>query len=355
MDKKNYRFIPAIFLILLFLLLLVGCGSSPIAPAITPIAPTITPTATEDTAGLSEDAVTTLESVEQVDAHPLFVMHYQGGYDQTLVGDPPVTIPDLKQACSLFAALGDLEGLLYGRNFDWGGSPALLLFTDPPDGYASVSMVDIDYTTVDSMAARHPTDLPLKDRQFLLSAPFVPIDGMNEYGLVIGMASVSYSTGGDDPNKPTISSLAIMREILDHARTTDEAVAIFSNYNIDFTGGPPIHYLVADRTGKAILVEYYQGEMYTLANKDPWHIATNYLRCTPSGDGGCLRFNAIHERLIETGGILNPAESMELLSVVSQPNTEWSIVYGMISGEINIVMGTHYETVHTYNLDMADK
>ena len=35
--------------------------------------------------------------------------------------------------------------MVYGRNFDWQYSPALLLFTNPPDGYASVSMVDIEY------------------------------------------------------------------------------------------------------------------------------------------------------------------------------------------------------------------
>ena len=49
--------------------------------------------------------------------------------------------------CSLFAALGDPENRLFGRNFDWRYSPALLLFTDRPagGGYASVSMVDIAY------------------------------------------------------------------------------------------------------------------------------------------------------------------------------------------------------------------
>ena len=40
---------------------------------------------------------------------------------------------------------------LFGRNFDWRYSPALLLFTDRPaaGGYASVSMVDIAYLGFD--------------------------------------------------------------------------------------------------------------------------------------------------------------------------------------------------------------
>jgi hypothetical protein len=76
-----------------------------------------------------------------------------------------------------------------------------------------------------------------------------------------------------------------------------------------------------------VLVEYYQGNMYVLPNADPWHIATNYLRCTPNGDGGCTRFNTISERLTATGGKLIPGEAMELLSEVSQPFTDWSVVF----------------------------
>lgn len=35
-------------------------------------------------------------------------------------------------AGSFFAALGDADHRLLGRNFDWRYSPARLLFTDPP-------------------------------------------------------------------------------------------------------------------------------------------------------------------------------------------------------------------------------
>jgi hypothetical protein len=346
MIKKNCRLLSLTCILTFLLLLLIGCSPSSATP-------TITPTATENVAGLSDEAIITLRSLEKVDKHPLFVMHYAGGYDQYRQTSLIEKNIDQSWACSLFASLGDPDQMLYGRNFDWGGVPALLLFTDPPDGYASVSMVNIDYTTLDVTAARHPTELPLKDRQFLLFAPLVPIDGMNEYGLTVAMAAVTSSTAGSDPNKPTIGSLAIIREILDHARTVDDAIAIMRGYNIDFTGGPSIHYLIADRNGEAVLVEYYQGEMVTFTNEDPWHIATNYLRCL-AGDGGCSRFNTISERLIETGGKLDPTNAMELLSAVSQPHTDWSIVYGMTSGEVNIVMGTHYETIHNYHLDLAN-
>jgi penicillin V acylase-like amidase (Ntn superfamily) len=58
-----------------------------------------------------------------------------------------------------------------------------------------------------------------------------------------------------DANKETIGSLGVIRQMLDHARTADEAVNIMKSYNIDFDGGPFIHYLIADATGKSILGE----------------------------------------------------------------------------------------------------
>ncbi len=92
--------------------------------------------------------------------------------------------------CSLFAALGDNDGMVFGRNFDWEYSPAVLLYTDPPDGYASVSMVDIAYLGFDNSTAPQLLQMNLGERQQLLNAPFLPFDGMNELGLVVGMAAV---------------------------------------------------------------------------------------------------------------------------------------------------------------------
>ena len=89
--------------------------------------------------------------------------------------------------------------------------------------------------------------------------------------------------------------------MLDHARTVDEAVGIMQSYNIDFGGGPPIHYLMADATGKSVLVEYYNGEMHVLDNEEPWHLATNFLRSSVDDptEGGCWRYNTIQTQLTE--------------------------------------------------------
>ena len=89
--------------------------------------------------------------------------------------------------------------------------------------------------------------------------------------LVVGMAAVPSSPKPYDDSRETISSLGIIREMLDHAQNVDEAVAILESYNIDWSGGPPIHYLIADKSGEAVLVEYYQNEMVLLPDGGNWH------------------------------------------------------------------------------------
>jgi hypothetical protein len=343
------------------LLLAAGCG--PASPAGSPPPPRATATKTvtpqppaavqEDGGALEPDEVTTLGSLEQVDDYPLYVMTYQGDYVAWVEDVKYDSQPPPGWACSLFAALRDERNLLLGRNFDWQFSPALLLFTDPPDGYASVSMVDIAYLGFGGDRGQGITELPLAERRELLSAPFLPFDGMNEQGLAVGMAAVPPGGMQPDPNKETIGSLGVIREMLDHAASVDEAVDILTSYNVDMGGGPPIHYLVADASGRAVLIEFYQGEIVVTANEEPWHRATNFLRAEAgeSTEGWCWRYDRIGERLSESGGRLATDEALELLADVAQGNTQWSLVYGMSSGQVSVVMGRDYEQVHTFQLE----
>ena len=298
---------------------------------------------------LTPKAVATLANLKKVDAYPLYVMHYIGDYDTP--GETEVWSQESDISCSLFVSLGDKGNMIHGRNFDWGRSPALLLFTNPSDGYASISMVNLRFLDMDLSKVESLEEVPLRDRVELLNTPWLPIDGMNEYGLTVSMAAVHESVAGQDSAKKTVGSLSIIRLILDHARSVDEAVAIFEKHNIDFTEGPPIHYLIADPTGAAVLIEFCQGEMILLPNENPWHLATNHLRCIAVGDGGCQRYRTMAEKLAKTNGRLDMSAAMNLLSEVSQDSTQWSVVYGMTSGDVCVAMGRDFETILTFRLE----
>lgn len=345
-------------------------GCNPLSE-VTSIEPTYTHSVLEETSqpagepppdGLSDLEIKTLASLRKVDDYPLYSMHYYGVYGTSLLAQEEhdsakenqtweVQTPFLSAwACSLFTALGDDDSMVFGRNFDWDYSPALLLVTDPDDGYASVSMVDIAYLGFTGERANMILDLPLEERSALLKTPHLPFDGMNEYGLVVGMAAVPAGNMAQDPGKPTIGSLGVMREMLDHARDVSEAITIFQSYNIDFGKGPPIHYLIADASGHAVLIEFYQGEQFVIFNEEPWHLATNFLRAgmVESSSGVCWRYDRIESRLSETGGILSPLEALDLLQSVSQAGTQWSVLYGINDHEVRVVMGKAYERVHAF-------
>jgi hypothetical protein len=41
---------------------------------------------------------------------------------------------------------------------------------------------------------------------------------------------------------------------------------------------------------------------------------------------------------------------MELLAEVSQPNTQWSVVYAMSDVDVRVVMGRKYDKLHVFQL-----
>ncbi|MBN1285913.1 MAG: linear amide C-N hydrolase [Anaerolineae bacterium] len=349
-----------------------------------------------------DPATTTLESLQQVDDYPLYTMTYYGEYvssgDFASVPAPDVgfTSPPCEASpsppvergtsrptrasdsplhvwrgaggevldsavpawgCSLFAAYADTESAHFGRNFDWQFSPALLLFTDPPDGYASVSMVDLAYFGFGSKV-NDLTTLSLEARAPLLDTWSMPFDGMNEHGLTVGMAAVPGTDMPRDPDKETLGSLEVIRAMLDQARDVDEALAVMADYNIDMRGGPAIHYLIADASGRSVLVEFYRGEMVTISNQGDWQAATNFLLSSVEdpADGDCWRYDKLSARLAELEGAVTPGDAMAMLESVSQPgdsSTQWSVVYGIATGDIYIAMGQDYDAVHVFNLPRA--
>ena len=369
---------------LVFLLCIAGCriADDTAAPTLLPSPTTlptqvITPTdqavGTGSIPGLSAEETESLSSLRKVDDFPLYTMHYAGSYGEPIAelngqgseesSNEAAQTLEQTWACSLFAAFGansvvgassgDSSGMLYGRNFDWRFSPALLLFTDPPGGYASVSMVDIEYLGYGGERSAELDQLPLGERVRLLDAPMIPFDGMNEMGLVMGMAAVPPGDIQPDPDKEVIGSLGVIREVLDHASDVDEAVAIIANYNVDMGDGPPLHYLIADATGQGVLVEFFRGEMIVIPNQLPWHRATNFLRSAhdDSAEGVCRRYDELDQTLEEKEGQLSTTEAMDLLQRVSQENTQWSVVYSMNSGEVLVAMGREYDDLHAFDMD----
>jgi hypothetical protein len=309
------------------------------------------------------DEQRTLASLEKVDNFPLYVMTYYGDYgfdDYLKQGVETVDFPRLSTdqtwACTVFSASNPNSDYLLGRNFDWHDHPALLLFTDPPQGFASVAMVDLHY--LGFLKDQPPSDQALQD---LLNAPYWTFDGMNEHGLAVGMMAVATADPGWDPEKVTIGSLEAIRLMLDYAKDVDEAIDLLQQYNIDFVGGPPLHYLIADGEGNSVVIEFIDGEMILLKAENPWQVSTNFLisiEKPQDSDSSCWRYNLAYEKLESVEGNISPEDSMGILEAVAAPSgsypTIWSVVYNRSSVEIHVVVGRQYDNIHLFDLEITN-
>jgi hypothetical protein len=291
-----------------------------------------------------------LASLRRVDDHPLYEMTYDGPA-------PKLAPPDAKPkvvaaaagrdefACTVFLAAGDAARPVLGRNFDWDHNPALVLVSRPPDAYDSISLVDLSYLGFDH-ARLSKLDDPAAKRDLLLAST-LPFDGLNEHGLAIGMAQVD-GQAQVRPGARAVGSLAVIRLALDTARTVDEAVRVFESYTLDWSGGPSLHYLVADAKGDSAVIEFATGTMTVTRGDRRWQLMTNFNLSTSDATTrqADWRYATGAKELDAVRGTLDPGGAMSLLRTLRQGHTQWSVVYDLEAGTAAVATGQRYETVH---------
>jgi hypothetical protein len=262
--KRTFFRLPLSFCALAFAVCLSDCRPS--IPAMPPVAE----------ASLSAEEIKTLESLQAVEGARLYKMTYYGAFNQNLrqAGYKALKLDGTApRGCTTLAARGQNGESVLARNHDFFFSPALLLFTAPPDAYTSVSVVDAGLLGFDTEAKAE--SLCRSDHSALLYAPFIPMDGMNECGLAVGTMYTSQADLDRDPGKNTVFVFDAMRLMLDHAKNTREAIELLGKYNIAFPVIPS-HLLIADSSGDFIIVEFVKGKIRIVRSDRPWLVATNF-------------------------------------------------------------------------------
>jgi hypothetical protein len=315
-------------------------------------------------ANLTDDQKKTLASIRKINDYPIYAMTYYGGYgfdEYIKKGHIQLARPTacIKDGCSCFGALNQAGNRIYGRNLDLTSLyPVLVLYSDPPNGYASVSLniaVEIE------LYLDNPTD---EHTQWVLEYPYYPFDGMNEYGVCISGLSV---TGEKvfDPSKITLGRYEMRRLVLDYARTVDEAIHLIGNYNN--SDSDTVHYLVSDAHGDSAIIEYHDGAVQAHRNVGLWQVATNFiLRGRDPGSvlGTCWRYDTVYNALQAANGCVSRQMGMDILSLVSRQKvpvggdtfiyTVWSGVYDMTYGQFDVSPGYLYATKESLKLEMVN-
>ena len=327
----------------------------------------------------------TLGSIEKVDDYPLYTMTYDGDYGidafieqggasndaeliqfvvSRIMKGLPITIdlPDL--ACSTFNATTAEGDAIFGRNFDLEYSPGMLVRTNPADGYASVSMVNLGFLGYGE--DKMPEDLI--SSLTALAAPYAPLDGVNEAGLAVGVLLIDTESTNQQTDKVDITTTTAIRMMLDSCATVDEAVALLGQYDMHSSANSCYHFQIADASGASAIVEYIGDEMSILEPGDAttmgalsgeagvtYQAATNFLLTPGEYDfgGGQDRYQVLMETLAAVDGVLSEDEAMDLLQSVSREvqirddgsvfQTQWSVVYNLDDLTASIIMGGKYD------------
>jgi len=295
--------------------------------------------------------------LKKIDDYPFYYLNYDKdyGFDKYLTQsssentNPTEHFSDgnTKWACTCFAAIGAKDSVLFGRNFDFFHRSCLLLHTSPPNAFSSYSMVDLFYCGFsENVTYQELTDNPDK----LKKAPYLPLDGVNEKGVAIGLMAVPGAEPPYDKGKVTLYDLSLIRLVLDYAENTDHAINLLKNYNYNATD-PPVHFLIADKQGNSAIVEYIEKDIKITRNTEPYLVSTNFIVYNSGApiNVTCDRYNKVYSTLSLNSGMISKTKSIELLSQVSQDITMWSLVYDLNSfNSISIAIGRNYNNVYNF-------
>ena len=156
------------------------------------------------------------------------------------------------------------KGRLMGRNYDWaiGDKVDFVIFVPAAPGrHASmgVSSSLIPSGVVDSGA----------ESELYEYVPFMTMDGVNDAGLACCVNGITVSDRGKtestNPGAERLSMAMVVRTVLDHASSVNEAVDILRARDVHslpkgHMRGFEMHYMVADRNGSAV-IEFVDGKI----------------------------------------------------------------------------------------------
>jgi len=261
--------------------------------------------------------------------------------------------------CSTVCVKDGNGAVVFGRNFDWEKGRAMIVHTMPEKGYESFSTCCLDFL---GFGDDYTPDGSMQERIQTLAAIYVPLDGMNEKGLIVAdlmagdMEETHQKTG-----KPALTTTTAIRLLLDRAANVDEAVELLKQYDMNSSIGAAHHFSIADASGKSVVVEYANGEM--LVTETP--VVTNhYLADCPKKGVGSAQSHERFDTLAAQTEAGDAAGARSLLQSVAQSNyqqpdgdpeaTLWSIVYTPEKGSADFYSSEKFDRGFRLQLGKKD-
>lgn len=262
---------------------------------------------------------------------------------------------DAGTGCSSFRAFTPDKEALFARNYDFHhDQPVAVVFhTNAPGAYSSLCVADVSWLGFKPGSL----DDGVTDVSMLSALPYITIDGMNEKGVALSMMQLhGFTTCQNEDGKTIMNTTVAVRLALDKASCVDDVINLWKSHNMHSEiPGTDFQFLVADSTGRAVVLSYFNGELYVL---DEHRVSNTHLNPLAGRDpSDCHRYNIMRETLEFARDTVTVQDAMNILSLIRQgerPNsarTQWSSVYNLNSLNLTLCVNRDYKHPYQFSLN----
>lgn len=168
-------------------------------------------------------------------------------------------------------------------------------------------------------------------------------DGINEKGLGVSILTLPEEYEKIDTDKKDLIVYSTIRMLLDKCASVDEAVEMLKNYDICCMGRHWYHLFVTDKSGKAVIVEWMNGDTFAVEDV----AATNFFlhddEHSKDIDG---RYRRIKEALGENG-TMSKETAMDTLANVKD-KTCWSVIYDLDNFSFDVCFYEDFDKTYSF-------
>lgn len=248
-------------------------------------------------------------------------------------------------ACSTFL-LSKNGRHVFGRNYDWVSGNGMVIVN--ARGVAKNSFMPADGKSISWVSGYGSITFNQFGKEF-------PHGGINERGLVVELMWLSETVYPEEDDRASMNELQWIQYQLDNCANIAEVIATDKKIRIS-RAGAPLHYLVADASGKAATIEFIDGKMvvhqgtdltYPVLTNTPYKDALK--QANPSKDvKGTFQDNSLERfstacKMVKQYQVNDIKEepvdyAFNILNKVSQKDfTKWSIVYDITNKQVHFI------------------